>query len=200
MSRHVDYYLTLVSPWAYMGGVRLSAIAQATGATVAVKPVRFGPVLETTGGLPLSKRSPERRAYRLAELDRWSRHLGIPLTLEPAYFPADETRAAAAVIAAGLQGLDTLALANRIGKLIWEDERNIADEATLADAIADVGMNAEAVLAAASAPEIAGIWQANTDEALTSGMFGAPWYVVNGETFWGQDRLDFVQRALERQA
>lgn len=198
MSRHIDYYLALVSPWSYMGGLRLRAIAQAAGATVAVKPVRFGPVLETTGGLPLSKRSPERQAYRLVELDRWSRHLGIALNLKPAYFPADETRAAAAVIAAGRQGLDALALANRIGKMVWQDERNIADEATLADAVSDVGMNADALLAASSAPEIATAWQANTDEALATGMFGAPWYVVDGEVFWGQDRLDFVERALSR--
>lgn len=196
MTRHVDYYLALVSPWSYMGGLQLRAIAEETGATVAVKPVRFGAVLEKTGGLPLSKRPPERQAYRLVELARWSRHLGIPLNIKPAHFPADETLAAAAVIAAGMKGLDALALANRIGKMVWEDERDIADRTTVADAIRDVGMDADALLAAASAPEVAGKWQANTDDALASGMFGAPWYVVDGETFWGQDRLDFVKKAL----
>ena len=196
MTNQIDYYLTLNSPWVYMGGARLAEIAEKTGATVSVKPLIFPQLLERTGGLPLPKRSPERQAYRLAELDRWRSLLGYPICLKPAHFPSDESRAAAVVIAAGAQGLDALALATHFGKALWEDEKNLADPDVLSAAIESIGGNVNALLAAADKPETAKIWEANTEQAIQVGVFGAPSYVFDGEVFWGQDRLDFLERAL----
>jgi len=196
MPKVVDYYLTLISPWTYLGSARFAAMAQRHGAAVRVKPVNFGEIFPRTGGLPLAKRAPERQAYRLVELKRWSAHLGIPIHLQPAHFPADEQTAAQLVIAAGDLGGDPLTLAQAFGKAVWEDERDIADRATCEAILKETGHDAAALLAAAGAPAMAGRRAALTAEAVARGVFGAPRYVYRDEIFWGQDRLDFLARRL----
>ena len=118
----VDYYITLNSPFTYLGCALLAEIAQRNDATVNIKPSKFGPIFEETGGLPLPKRSPQRRAYRMVELKRWGEVRGIPLTLEPRYFPCDETAATRLVIAAKLQGNDAVRLSLELGRALWERE------------------------------------------------------------------------------
>lgn len=196
MPKVVDYYLTLISPWAYLGSVRFAAMIERHGATVCVKPVNFGEIFPRTGGLPLPERAPERQAYRLVELKRWSAYLGIPIKLQPAYFPADEQIAAQLVIAAGDLGGDPLALAHAFGRAVWQEERNIADRATCAAILKETGHDAARLLAAAGDPAMAGRRAALTEEAVARGVFGAPSYVYRDEIFWGQDRLDFLERAL----
>jgi 2-hydroxychromene-2-carboxylate isomerase len=100
----VDYYMTLNSPWTYLGSALFAEIAKRNDATINIKPCKFGPIFEQTGGLPLPKRSPQRRAYRMMELKRWRDVRGIPVTLEPKHFPCDDTAATRLVIAAKLQG------------------------------------------------------------------------------------------------
>jgi 2-hydroxychromene-2-carboxylate isomerase len=198
MSKVIDYYLTLISPWAYLGSQRFADIVRRHGAEVRVKPVNFGEIFPRTGGLPLAKRAPERQAYRLVELKRWSAHLGIPLNLHPAHFPAAEGLAARLVIAAGETGGKPLELAQAVGKAVWEQERDIADPATCEKLAAQTGHDAAALLAKAEDPATGAAHEALTQEALTRGVFGAPSYVYNGEIFWGQDRLDFLDRALAK--
>src|SRR4029078_6492345 len=99
MAKHVDYYVSLNSPWTYLASKRLEAMAAKHGADVTIWPVDFGAVFAASGGFPLPKRSPQRQAYRMMELKRWRDHLGIKLTLEPKFFPADEGPAARCVIA-----------------------------------------------------------------------------------------------------
>src|ERR1700712_6134704 len=106
----VDYYMSLNSPWTYLGSALLAEIARRNDAVVNIKPCKFGPIFEQTGGLPLPKRSPQRRAYRMMELKRWREVRGIPLTLVPKYSPCDDTAASRLVIAAGLRGEDALKL------------------------------------------------------------------------------------------
>lgn len=195
MSRRIDYYLSLISPWTYLGHDRLADIARDTGAEVRIKPVKLSAIFPKTGGLPLAKRAPERQAYRLVELKRWSKHLNKPLTLHPKFFPADETLAAGMVIAAG-EGQQGFALAGAILAAVWAEERNIADEATLLEIAKSVGADGPALLAAAKKPETAARHDANTEEALAAGVFGSPSYLVDGELFWGQDRLDLLAEKL----
>src|SRR4051794_24210005 len=106
----VDYYMTLNSPWTYLGSALFAEIAMRNDASVNIKPCRFGPIFEQTGGLPLPKRSPQRRAYRMMDLKRWREVRGIALTLEPRYFPCHDTAAARLLIAARLLGKDALKL------------------------------------------------------------------------------------------
>src|SRR3978361_491264 len=90
MALHIDYYASLNSPWTHMGAARIEAMAGAHGASLRVYPVDFGEIFANSGGLPLPKRSPQCQAYRLQELARWRDHLGIPINIQPKFFPASE--------------------------------------------------------------------------------------------------------------
>jgi 2-hydroxychromene-2-carboxylate isomerase len=199
MSGHVDYYFTPISPFVYLGHARFVAIARRHGATIAVKPINLGQVFPVTGGLPLSKRAPQRQAYRLVELKRWSHHLGVPLNPQPAHFPISADLASRWVLAALEQSVDVaLDLALAQGRAVWADDRNIADAATLAAIATAQGLDAAALAERANAADIAMRYAVLTQEAIDRGVFGAPTYVCGGELFWGQDRLDFLDRALAK--
>lgn len=196
----IDYYISLNSPWTYLGSARFAAIAKKHDCTVNVKPAKFAEVFAKTGGLPLVKRAPERRAYRLMDLKRWRDHLGVPINIEPKYFPSDEAPGTRLVLAAKLQGKDAHRLATEIGKALWEMEQSIAEPAALAAAAERAGLDAETIRKAGpSDAELDGMHDELTAEAIKRGVFGAPSYVLaSGEIFWGQDRLEFVDRALAR--
>ena len=199
MSITIDYYLSLNSPWTYIGSGPFAEIARRYGAKVNVKPAKFGPIFEQTGGLPLPKRSPQRRAYRLMELKRWREVRGLPLNVEPKYFPSDDLAAVRLVIAARLQGKDAHRLSLEFGRAIWEREESLADAAVMAAAAQRAGLDA-AVLRAngPSDAELDALYEQNTQDALKAGVFGAPSYVLpSGEIFWGQDRLELLERALK---
>jgi 2-hydroxychromene-2-carboxylate isomerase len=192
MTKNVDYYLAPTSPWTYLGHVRFASIAARHGATVIVKPVDFGVIFPQSGGLPLGKRAPQRQAYRLAELARWRDFLGVPLNLQPRFFPTDPI-SAACIICAAPPG-EQLAIAGDFLRAVWAEERNIADIGVLTEIAARHGIaDAPAAIVQGKA-----IFERNTQEALTRQVFGAPTYVLRDELFWGQDRLDFLDRALAR--
>ncbi len=196
MSKVVDYYFTLNSPWTYLGSARLAEIAQRRGAEVRVKPMRIGEVFSQTGGLPLPKRAPARQAYRLQELARWRDRLGIPINFAPKFFPAPDEIATCVVLAAAQAGGRPLELATAIGKAQWEEDRNFGDENTLAEILQETGHQHLDLLAKARDPEMAALYDSYTAEALERGVFGSPTYIYEDMILWGQDRLDFLDRAL----
>ena len=198
MAKHVDYYVSLNSPWTYLGSKRFEAIAAKHKADVTIWPVDFGSVFAVSGGLPLPKRAPQRQAYRMMELKRWRDHLGVKTTLEPKFFPANEVPAAKCVIALREQGrmADAVKLAHSVLAALWAEEKDTGDPATLRAIIAGCGLDADAVIMSSQALEIAGKREAYTKYAIDHGVFGAPSFVIDGEIFWGQDRLDFVDRKL----
>lgn len=200
MGRTVDYYLAPQSPWAYLGHQRLAEVARRTGASIRVMPMDLGgKVFPISGGLPLGQRAPQRQAYRLVELQRFSEHLGAPLNLKPKYFPVGGDDAARLILAADLaQGPDAaMAMAGAVLSACWAQERNIADEKVLAELLAEQGLPA-ALLEKSHSQAVQERYDACTQAAIDAGVFGAPSYVIDGEIFWGQDRLDFVERALAR--
>lgn len=196
MPNVVDYYLSPASPWTYLGSARFAAIARAAGATVNVKPVDTGAVFAATGGLPLPQRHPARQAYRLVELQRWRAFLDVPLNLHPAFFPVADALARKLIVAARQGGHDALGLSHALLRAVWAEERNIADEATLRDVVAACGLPA-GLFEAAERPGVAEEIAANTAEAIERNVIGVPNYYVDGQPHWGQDRLDFVERALK---
>lgn len=198
MAKTIDYYYSLISPWTYLGGARLEEIAARHGAAIAHKPMKLGEVFPATGGLPLPKRAPARQSYRMMELKRWREYLGMPLNLNPAHFPVPEWPAAGMVIAAKSADGDCGALSRALLRAVWSEERDISDRSTLAAIAGECGMDGEALLAAADHGDAAAEYQANTEEAIARGVFGAPTYALGEELFWGQDRLDFLARALIR--
>jgi len=198
MAKQVDYYVSLNSPWTYLASKRLEVMARKYNADVTIWPVDFGSVFAVSGGLPLPKRAPQRQAYRMMELKRWRDHLGVKTTLEPKFFPANEVPAAKCVIALREQGrmADAIKLAHAVLAALWAEEKNTGDAATLRAIIAGCGLDADAVIKASEAPEMASKREAYTRHAIDHGVFGAPSFVIDGEIFWGQDRLDFVDRKL----
>lgn len=196
MSKSIDYYFSPVSPFAYLGGERLTKIARDVGARVNVRPIDFTKVFPATGGIPLKQRAPARLVYRLAELQRWRDYLDVPLVLEPKHFPTDANPAALMIIAAREQGRDALALSQRVLRAVWVDERNIADQETLLALATDVGLNGKTLQERSADPAIAAQYERDTQDAIRRGVFGSPTYVIDDELFWGQDRLDFVERKL----
>lgn len=192
----IDYYISLNSPWTFMGSARLADIAKRHNATVNVVPVTLGTVFEQTGGIALPNRSDERKAYRMMELKRWSKFNDIPLVFEPKHFPHDESEGMRLVLAALKTGGDAHALVTQYGHTLWVEDRNPADPAVQNDAARRAGLDADALRSAMSAEEAAAELKRLTDEAISKGVFAVPTYVIDGEIFWGQDRLDFVEQKL----
>lgn len=194
----IDYYISLNSPWTYLGSARFLELAERHNVEVTTKPTRFGDVFAQTGGLPLPKRSPQRQAYRMMELKRWRDELSIPIVLEPNNFPSDEALGCRLVIAAGLVGQDAARLSSEIGRSLWEMDQNIADWEVLKKAAERAGIDGDVIRAAGpDDDELDAVVTRNTEEAVTRGVFGAPSYVFeDGEIMWGQDRLHFVAKKL----
>ncbi|NML87323.1 2-hydroxychromene-2-carboxylate isomerase [Polaromonas sp.] len=198
MSTTVDYYFTPQSPWAYLGHARFSQIARAAGATVRVLPIDLGgKVFPISGGLPLGQRAPQRQAYRLLELKRYSGYQGLLLNVKPKYFPASGDDASRLIIAVDLHdGTEAaMKISGAIFTAVWAQERHIADEKVLAGLLAECGLGAGR-LEQSYSQAVQERYESNTVQAIAAGVFGAPSYVIDGELFWGQDRLDFVERKL----
>ena len=199
MSIIIDYYLAPVSPWTYLGHARFVHMAQAAGATVHLHPMDLGQVFPVSGGLPLGKRAPQRQAYRLAELARFRDATGLPMNVQPQYFPVAGDGAARLIVAVDqADGVAAaLKLTGRVLAAVWAEQRNIADPATLAQLLAECGLPA-ARLDDAQSTAVQTAYEQHTQQAIAAGVFGSPSYVIEGELFWGQDRLDFVQQRLAR--
>ena len=197
MTCTIDYYFSPPSPWTYLGHDRFADMARRAGASIRVLPTDFGKVFAVSGGLPLGQRAPQRQAYRLTELTRFSQHLQLPMPVKPRFFPVAGDDAARLIIAVDLHdGVDAaMRLSGAIFKAVWSEERNIADADVLAQLLNEQGLSTDRQQQATSA-EVAQRYAANTQQAIDNSVFGAPSYVVDGEMFWGQDRLDFVERKL----
>lgn len=198
MSRRIDYYHFLISPWSYLAIERFNALRTRTAATVAYKPIDVMSTFDNMGGLPPGKRHPSRQRLRMDELKRWKKHLNVPLNLSPAFFPADQSLAAKMVCAAG--GVEAKPeaglLSDAILRACWAEEKNVADENTLVSLADAQGLDGKTLIEQAKTDDMARLFQNCTDEAHMRDVFGSPTYAVEDELFWGQDRLDFLEAAL----
>ncbi|MFK7855080.1 MAG: 2-hydroxychromene-2-carboxylate isomerase [Granulosicoccus sp.] len=195
MSKTVDYYHFLISPWSYLAIERFNSLKDRTGITVNYLPIDVGQTFGNMGGLPPAKRHPSRQRYRMDELKRWSAHLDVPMNLEPAFFPVDQTTAACMVYASSVDA--AASLSDAMLTAVWRDERNLADPDTLRDIANECGLDGAALLSAANSDSMKQQLMDTTKQAHDRDVFGSPTYVLDGELFWGQDRLDFLERALQ---
>lgn len=202
MSLTCDYFITPQSPFAYLGHARFLELARQYGVQIQFKPVDLGRVFSVSGGLPLAKRTPQRQAYRLVELARWAQFLDLPMNVQPKFFPVSGDPSSKLIIATQLAHgtAQALALSAAISTALWAEERNIADDATLVALADGLGLDGKMLLSASQGANVLATYEANTEEAITQGVFGAPWFVFQGQPFWGQDRLDFLGRAFEAAA
>ena len=192
----VDYFFTLISPYTYLGHRSFVALAGEYGAEIRFRPVILSKLFENSGALPLAQRPKARQDYRFLELQRWRDKRGIPLNLRPRHFPTNPSLADRTVIALVRAGEDPGDYVESVGRACWADEEDIASREVIAGRLSRSGFDPERILAAAETPEVAAEYEANTAEAVRLNAIGSPTYVLNGEVFWGQDRLDFLEDAL----
>jgi 2-hydroxychromene-2-carboxylate isomerase len=185
----IDYFFATISPFVYLAGTRMEAIAARHGATVVYKPLDGPALFPRTGGQVLAERHPSRKAYRLQELRRQSKKLGMPLNLQPAFFPVNPAPSSYAVISAAKAGGGDLGgLVHGFTRAVWAENRNIADGEVVQDILSAHGFDPS--LADRGMLASAETYVANLEEAVSRGVFGLPSYLVGDELFWGQDRLD----------
>ena len=198
MTKTVEYFFAPQSPYAYLGHDRFVSITKKAQATVLIKPFDVAKIFSLSGGVPVAQRPLQRQAYRLVELQRWSSYLNKPFVLQPAFFPVSGDPGSKLIIAAQ-QAYGTekaLALAGALGSAIWAEEKNITDLMTLEAIASNLKLDGAKLVAALESDAVLKSFNQHTEEAIAAKVFGVPWYRIDGEDFWGQDRLDFVERAL----
>ena len=192
----IAYFFTVQSPWSYIGHAAFIRLAAARGVTIDHRPVSLGEVFPATGGLPLAKRHPARQRYRLLELQRWKEKRGLSMNIRPARWPFDPALADTVVLAVAAAGGDVEAVLPRFYAGVFEREEDLADPIVIGHLLREAGLDADAILDAAHSSAIREAYDANARLALDLGIIGAPSYVLHGEVFWGQDRLELLDDAL----
>lgn len=197
MPATIDYYLTAASPFVYLGHAAIKAVADKHGAQLNIKPINIGGLFEASGSVPLAKRSATRLRYRFLELQRFAEHRGMAMNFKPKFAPVDPTSADLTIATLLLEGHDPFAFIGRIGAAYWSEERDISAEAVLRELLVAEKFNPDAVLERARSESAVALREQNTRDAIAADAIGAPVYVLNGEAFWGQDRIDLLDSALE---
>jgi len=195
----IEYFYSLASPFAFLGSEKFQAIAKKHSAEIVEKPCDLvGGIFSKTGGVPVPQRSPQRQKYRLDELKRWSEFLNIKINIRPKFFPPkDPHRPAKYTIAANLLGVKIF-FGHEILKKLWIEEKDISDEKNIQLISEQFKIDFNELSSLANSEKISKIYTNNTEEAIQKNVFGAPTYIFNNELFWGQDRLEFLDRALNK--
>lgn len=197
MSRSIDYYFSFQSPWAYIGHKLFRELVSTYDLKVNHKPVVLLDLFSETGGLPLMKRHPVRQRYRMVELQRWRDKRGLNFHLQPTHWPFNARLADGLVIAAVEAGHDPDAFLRRAYAGVWEDQINLADAGVIAQLADDVGLPGKQLVERAGSEAVGAVYEQNRQDALNADVFGSPAYVLDGEVFWGQDRIELLADALK---
>ena len=194
--RAITYYFSMISPWAYIGQRLFADVAKRHALKIDYRPVSLGDLFAESGGLPLAKRHPLRLRYRWFELQRWREKRGLDFPLQPKHWPFDVTLADGVVVALCEAEHNPADFILRGFRASWEQGVDLADAATLARLLAESGFDAAPLLAAARSDAVRAIYTGNQQRALADGVFGSPAWVLDGEVFWGQDRIELLDDAL----
>jgi 2-hydroxychromene-2-carboxylate isomerase len=195
----IEYFYGIPSPFAYLGSARLQSIAKKYNAEIIEKPCDLvGGIFTKTGGLPVPQRSPQRQKYRLDEMKRWSEYLNIKINLKPKFFPPKDPHISSKyTIAANLLGIK-LVFGHELLKQIWSEEKDISDEKNIELVSNLFKLNFDELSDLAKSDKVSKIYKDNTEEAISKNVFGSPTYICNNELFWGQDRLNFLERVINK--
>lgn len=197
MPRSIDYYFSLQSPWAYIGHDIFTKTVSPYDLKVNYKPVVLVDLFSETGGLPLMKRHPVRQRYRMVELQRWRDKRGLTFNLEPQHWPFNARLADGLVIATVEAGHDPDALLRRAYAGVWEQQLKLNDADTLTKLADASGLPGKQLVERAASDDIGAVYEQNRQDALEADVFGSPAYVLDGEVFWGQDRIELLADALK---
>lgn len=197
MKPFIDYYVWLNSDWAYLGAERFRTICDELDVQINLKPVDLPYVYSQTGGIVLEKRAKARQDYRIAELKRWTKRLGININFAPKYMCPNADLASCLVIAVDEAGEDAYALHEAILRAEWVEERDISSPDELQRILKEQGLDETRYLEQANNQNIVAKYRKYTQEAIEQGVFGSPFYVYEDELFWGQDRLGMLRETIE---
>jgi len=197
MNRQIDYYFTSISPYTYLGHTLFLQIVNDAKTSVHFKPVILGKVFANSGALPLAQRPECRQNYRLIEIERWAKKRHLPIVLHPAFFPVDPSLADKCVIALQESGENASELTGAVLTACWVKEKNISDETVLYEILLDLGFDTDKIITLSQSKSIQAIYEKNTADAITQGVLGVPSYLLDGEQFWGQDRLELLNDKLK---
>ena len=195
----IEYFYSLASPFTFLGSEKFQIIAKKYNAEIIEKPCDLvGGIFSKTGGLPVPQRSPQRQKYRLDELKRWSEFLNIKINIKPKFFPQKDPHISAKyAIAANLSGVKVL-FGHELLKKLWIEEKDISDEKNIELISKQFKIDFVKLSVLAKSEKVSKIYSDNTEEAIQKNVFGAPTYIFNNELFWGQDRIEFLERALKK--
>lgn len=196
MSR-IDYSFTLVSPFTYLGHDTLMDMARRLNTEITYHPMRIGKIFGQSGAVPVPERPQNRQKLRLLELQRWAARRGLPINLQPAHFPTNPELADCSVLAILEAGGNPASFMSQILRAVWAEDKNIASDEVVAESLHATGHDATAILARAQTDEVIAAYDRETDWALAHDVVGAPSYHLNGEVFWGQDRIDLLEDAIQ---
>lgn len=195
--QQVDFYFSFISLWSYIGSLPFQDLIRQYDLDVTYKPIDLYQVFSATGGKPPKERPQARQVYRAIEMERWQKIRAIPLTKEPKFYPAQPSVGHRMLLAAQSGNQNVHSFVHLALKAVWADELNIEDPETLVTLASTAGLDGPALLLQSAAPELAMRERALTDEALSRNVFGAPFYFFKGEPFWGQDRLNLLEYAIQ---
>lgn len=192
---HIDYYFATISPYTYLSGTRPAEVAKRHGATITYRPCDIMALFARTGGIPPKDRHPNRQAYRLQDMERRAKLLGKPLNIKPMFWPTNSAPSAYAIIAAQNAGADVSELVASIGSAIWAEEKDISQDETVRACLEKCGL--DPAMADKDMLTSADTFARNLEDAVSAGVFGAPFFVVDsGQVFWGEDRIDDLDAHL----
>jgi len=197
MPRQIDYYFSLLSPWAYIGHKQFRDAVSAYDLKVNHKPVVLVDLFAETGGLPLMKRHPVRQRYRMIELQRWRDKRGLTFHLQPKHWPFNARLADGVVIAAIESGLDPDKYLRRAFAAVWEDQLNLTEPDTVIKIADDAGLPGKKLVERSASEAVSAVYEQHRQDAIAADVFGSPVYVLDGEVFWGQDRIELLADALK---
>lgn len=193
----VDYFMSHGSPWTFLGHNRINNIVKQFNVQLNMYPVNYGEIFPVSGGLPVFKRPLQRQKIRLQELKRWAEFLKINLIPEPKYFPSKSLLPSLLIIAAKKRKTNKdFELASNIMNALWVEELHVDDENTLKNIMDKLELDSEVLLSFAKSQECENIFKEYTKIAIEKNVFGAPTYIIEDQVYWGQDRLDFIERHL----
>jgi len=193
---HIDYFFATISPYTYLAGTKLEQIAGGAAASVTYKPLDIMQLFARTGGLSPKDRHISRQEYRLMDIARSAKLAGMAINMKPAYWPTNLAPSSYAIIAAqAAGGGDLPGLVHSFARACWAEDRNIAEDEVIRDLLSAAGFDPE--LADKGLLSGAETYAANLEEAVSRGVFGAPFYITDdGARFWGQDRLAHLEAHL----
>ena len=187
------------SPWTFLGHKKVNEIAKNNNCELDIMPVNYGEIFPVSGGLPVHKRPLQRQKYRLQELKRWSEFLKIKLNPEPKHFPSRSLLPSKVIISVKILNFENVNdIAYAIMEGLWIKEMNIDDPQNLKKILTRFIKTADEVIDFSESKQVEKEMNEYTKEAIDLAVFGAPTYIINDQIYWGQDRLDFLERYIKR--